>query len=131
METQEQTPAEQPAGEQPAPTQPATEQAAKPSTPAQPTTEQAAKPSATAQRFQEAVERLGRLTLSLMQHRDELEDKQRQAEALEAEITQRRLRIEADEREMLRAQGAVSALQPLVQAEAEQQQQQQGETNEE
>jgi hypothetical protein len=70
-----------------------------------------------ARQFQAAVGRLGQLTISLMQARDELADKQRQYETLGAEITQRRLRIEADEREQLRLQGAAGALQTLVQGE--------------
>ena len=104
METHEQATAatEQPVAEEPTP-------AAEPG----------AKSSAAARQFQETVGRLGQLTISLMQGREELAEKERQAAALEAEITQRRLRIEADEREMLRAQGAVGALQALVQGEQE------------
>ena len=83
----------------------------------QPASETGTKPSALQRQFQEAVGRLGQLTISLVQQREELAEKERQAEALEAEITQRRLRIEADEREMLRAQGAAGALQALVQGE--------------
>jgi len=79
--------------------------------------ESGAKPSAAATQFQEAVGGPGQLTISLMQQRDELAEKERQYEALGAEITQRRLRIEAEEREQLRAQGAAAALQTLVQGE--------------
>ena len=86
----------------------------------QPVAEQGDKPSAMQQQFRAAVERLGQLTISLVQGREELAEKERQAAALEAEITQRRLRIEADEREMLRAQGAVGALQAFVQSEGQQ-----------
>jgi len=96
METQEQT-AEQPVAE------------------GQPSAER----SAAAQQFQAAVERLGQLTISLMQGREELAEKERQAAALEAEITGLRLRIEAGEKEALRAQGAAGALQALVQAETQ------------
>ena len=105
METHEQATAatEQPVAEEPTP-------AAEPG----------AKSSAAARQFQETVGRLGQLTISLMQGREELAEKERQAAALEAEITQRRLRIEADEREMLRAQGAVGALQAFVQSEGQQ-----------
>lgn len=95
METQEQTPAQTPA-QTPTP---------------------AAKTSAAAQQFQEVVGRLGQITIALMQGREELEDKQRQAEALAAEITQRRLRLAENEREAQRLQGAAGALQTLVQAE--------------
>lgn len=83
----------------------------------QPVAEGPAKPSAMQQQFQEVVSRLGQLTISLMQQSEELEEKERQHEALGAEITQRRLRIEAEEREQLRAQGAAGALQTLVQGE--------------
>lgn len=106
METHEQATAatEQPVAEEPTP-------AAEPG----------AKSSAAARQFQEVVSRLGQLTISLMQQSEELEEKERQHEALGAEITQRRLRIEAEEREQLRTQGAVGALQALVQGEGQQQ----------
>lgn len=97
METQEQTPTQTPA-QTPAP---------------------GAKPSAAAQQFQEVVGRLGQVTIALMQGREELEDKQRQAEALGAEITQLRLRLADSEREAQRLQGAAGALQTLVQAEGQ------------
>ena len=87
----------------------------------QPAAEGPAKPRATQQQFQAAVERLGQLTISLVQGREELAEKERQAAALDAEITQRRLRIDAEERELLRAQGAVGALQALVQGEGQEQ----------
>jgi len=105
METQEQTPTEQPTGDRGASVQEGEE--IRTTTPA-------------ARQFQETVGRLGQLTISLVQGREELAEKERQAAALEAEITQRRLRIEADEREMLRAQGAVGALQAFVQSEGQQ-----------
>ena len=104
METQgQEQPVEQPVEGQDAPAKPEGEEI-RPTTPA-------------ARQFQAAVGRLGQLTISLMQARDELADKQRQHEALGAEITQRALRIEADEREQLRLQGAAGALQTLVQGE--------------
>lgn len=87
----------------------------------QPVAEGPAKPSAMQQQFQATVDRLGQLTISFVQGREELAEKERQAAALEAEITQRRLRIEAEERELLRTQGAVGALQALVQGEGQQQ----------
>ncbi len=72
-----------------------------------------------ARQFQETVGRLGQLTISLMQGREELAEKESQYEALGAEITQRRLRIEDMEKEQLRVQGAAGALQALVQGEQE------------
>jgi len=101
METQEQ-PVEQPVEGQDASVQEGEE--IRPTTPA-------------ARQFQATVGRLGQLTISLMQARDELADKQRRHEALGAEITQRALRIEAEEREQLRLQGAAGALQTLLQGE--------------
>lgn len=80
-----------------------------------------AQSSALQRQFQEAVGRLGQLTISLMQQREELAEKERQGAVLEAEITQRRLRVEADEKELLRAQGAAGALQALVQGEGQEQ----------
>ena len=104
METHEQATAatEQPVAEEPTP-------AAEPG----------AKSSAAARQFQETVGRLGQLTISLMQGREELAEKESQYEALGAEITQRRLRIEDMEKEQLRVQGAAGALQALVQGEQE------------
>lgn len=77
---------------------------------------QGTKPTAE-QQFQQVIGRLGQLTISLTQQRDELAERERQAEALAADITQRRLRLVADERECLRAQGAAEALQVLVKGE--------------
>lgn len=104
METQEQTPTEQPTGDRGASVQEGEE--IRTTTPA-------------ARQFQETVGRLGQLTISLMQGREELAEKESQYEALGAEITQRRLRIEDMEKEQLRVQGAAGALQALVQGEQE------------
>jgi len=67
--------------------------------------------------FQQAAERLGVLTLGLVQQREELIGRERTAESLAAEIVQRKARIQEQEQELLRVQGAVGALQQLQQTQ--------------
>lgn len=66
------------------------------------------------------IERLGMLTVSLAQQREELAGRELQEQALAAELVQRRARIEQDAQELWRAQGAAAALQQLQQAQAAQ-----------
>lgn len=72
-------------------------------------------PDPVAAKAEEILQQLGALTLGLMQQREQLSQRERDAEALAAEITQRRLSIESDQEELLRVRGAVSVLQQLQQ----------------
>lgn len=72
-------------------------------------------PNPLAARTEQLVQQLSMLTLSLVQQREQLAQRERDAEALNAEITQRRLRIDSDHDELLRVQGAVTVLQQLQQ----------------
>lgn len=73
-----------------------------------------------ATQLQATIERLGMLTVSLAQQREELAGRERMAESLAAELVQRRARIEQDEQELWRVQGATAALQQLQQGAAAQ-----------
>lgn len=64
---------------------------------------------------EQLLQQLSMLTLGLVQQREQLAQRERDAEVLAAEITQRRLRIAADQEELLRTQGAVAVLQQLQQ----------------
>lgn len=75
----------------------------------------AAVPNQLATRTEQLVQQLSMLTLSLVQQREQLAQRERDAEALGAENTQRRLRIDSDHDELLRVQGAVTVLQQLQQ----------------
>lgn len=70
-------------------------------------------PDPIAAQTQHMLEQLSHLTLSLVQQREELAQQERRAESLAAEITQRRLRIEADQEQLHQVRGAVAVLQQL------------------
>lgn len=66
---------------------------------------------------EQLLQQLSMLTLGLVQQREQLAQRERDAEVLAAEITQRRLRIASDQEDLLRTQGAVAVLQQLQQAQ--------------
>ncbi len=95
----------------------------------QATQEQGAQTGPLAAQFQQVAERLAMLTLDVAQAREGLRERGRQRAALDAEITQRRLRLEHDERELLQLQGAATALQQAMQTQQGQTQQPTQETS--
>lgn len=74
-----------------------------------------AAPDPVAIKTEQMLQQLSMLTLGLVQQREQLAQRERDAEALAAELTQRRLRIAGDQEELLRVQGAVAVLQQLQQ----------------
>lgn len=71
-----------------------------------------------AQLYQQALDELGRLTLSLSEQRTALAERERIYRSIGAELDGRRVKLEQDEVTFQRLTGAVQVLQQLVQGSA-------------